>query len=57
MISKNSAHEKSVNFISSKHDNDEDYIIHLKSDNIEIMNNDEADEVIINSPKKRYLNT
>ena len=57
MISKYLAHEKSVNFISSKHDNDEDYIIHLKSDNIEIMNNDEADEVIINSLKKRYLNT
>ena len=57
MISKNSAHEKSVSFISSKHDNDEDYMIHLKSDNIEIMNNDEADEVIINSLKKRYLNT
>ena len=34
-----------INFISSK-DNDEACVIHSKSDNIEIMNNDEADKVI-----------
>ena len=33
------------NFISSK-DNDEDRIMHSKSDNTEIMINDKADEVI-----------
>ena len=32
-------------FISSI-DNDEEHVIHSKSDNIEIMINDEADEVI-----------
>ena len=34
-----------INFVSSK-DNDEEQIMHSKSDNIEIMINDEADEVI-----------
>ena len=33
------------NFISSI-DNDEECVMHLKSDNIEIMINDEADKVI-----------
>ena len=33
------------NFISSI-DNDEDHVMHSKSDNIEIMINDEADEII-----------
>ena len=33
------------NFISST-DNDEEHVIHLKSDDIEIMINDEVDEVI-----------
>ena len=33
------------NFISSL-DNDEEYVIHSKSDNIEIMINEEADEDI-----------
>ena len=33
------------NFISSL-DNDEECVMHLKSDTIEIMINDEADEVI-----------
>ena len=35
----------SNNFISSKDDNDEDRVMHSKSDNIEIMSRDEADEV------------
>ena len=35
----------SNNFISSK-DNDEECVMHSNSDNIEIMINDEADEVI-----------
>ena len=34
-----------INFVSSK-DNEEEQIMHSKSDNIEIMINDEADEVI-----------
>ena len=34
-----------INFISFK-DIDEERVIHLKSDNIEIMNHDKADEVI-----------
>ena len=34
------------NFISSKHDNDEEHGMHSKSDTIEIMMNHEADEVI-----------
>ena len=33
------------NFISSI-DNDEEHVLHSKSDNIEIMINDKADEVI-----------
>ena len=33
------------NFVSST-DNDEERVMHSKSDNIEIMINDEADEVI-----------
>ena len=45
-------------FISSI-DNDEERVIHLKSDKIEIVINDETDEVIqklFNSLKKRYHN-
>ena len=34
-----------INFISSK-DNDEERVMHSKSDNIEIMINNRADEVI-----------
>ena len=46
------------NFISSI-DNDEKCVMHSKSDNIEIMINDEADEVIkelFDSLKNRYQN-
>ena len=46
------------NFISSI-DNDEERVMHSKSDNIEIMINDEADEVIkelFDSLKNRYQN-
>ena len=32
------------NFISSKDDNDEVQVMHSKSDNIEVMSSDEADE-------------
>ena len=45
-----------INFISSKDDNDE---MHSKSDSIEMMMNDEAEEVIeelFESLKKRYQN-
>ena len=34
-----------INFVSSK-DNDEEYVMHLKNDNTEIMINDKANEVI-----------
>ena len=47
------------NFISSKDDNDEEPAMHSKGDNIEIMINDEADEVIeelSDSLKNRYQN-
>ena len=37
-----------TNFISSKDDNDEDRAMHSKSDNIEVMSRDEADEAIKN---------
>ena len=46
------------NFISSI-DNDEERVIHLKSDNIEIMMNDEADKIIeelFDTLKNRYQN-
>ena len=46
------------NFISSI-DNDEECVMHSKSDNIEIMINDEGDEVIkelFDSLKNRYQN-
>ena len=49
-----------INFISSKDDNDEDCVMHhSKSDNIEIMSSGEADEVIeelFDSLKNRYQN-
>ena len=35
-----------ITLISSKFDNDKERAIHLKSDNIENMINDDADEVI-----------
>ena len=47
------------NFISSIDKNDEEHLMHSKSDNIEIMINDEADEVIkklFDSLKNRYQN-
>ena len=47
------------NFISSI-DNDEERVMHSKSDNIEIMINDEADEVIkelFDSLKDNYQKT
>ena len=40
-----------INFISSKNDNDEEHVTHSKSDNIERMINDEANEVV-----KNFLN-
>ena len=46
-----------INFISSKDDNDEKHVMHSNGDNIEIMINDEADEVIeklFSSLKKIY---
>ena len=48
-----------INFISSEFDNDEDRVMHSKSDNIEIMTSDEADEFIkkhFDSLKNRYQN-
>ena len=47
-----------INFISSK-DNDEEYVMHSKSDNKEIIINDEADEFVkdfFKSLKNRYQN-
>ena len=35
-----------ANNVLSSMDNDEEHVIHSKSDNIEIMINDEADEII-----------
>ena len=48
-----------INLISSKDDNDEESETHSKSDNIEIMMNDEANEVIeeiFESLKNGYQN-
>ena len=48
-----------VNFIYSKDDNNEECEVHSKSDNRQIMMNDEADKVIeqyFESLKKRYQN-
>ena len=48
-----------INFISSKNDKDEECVMHSKSDNIEIMISDEADEVIkklFDSLKNKYQN-
>ena len=50
---------KTINFISTKDDNDEDRAMHFKSDSIEIVSSDEADEVIkrlFDSLKNRYHN-
>ena len=47
-----------VNFISSKDDDDEEHVMHSKSDNIEIMINDEANEVtkeLFDSLKKKEI--
>ena len=47
------------NFISSKDDNDEERVMHSKSNNIEILISDEADEVVkklIYSLKSNYQN-
>ena len=38
-----------INFFSFEDDNDEEHIVHSKSDNIKIMISDEVDEVIKNS--------
>ena len=48
-----------INFFSSEEDNDEERVMHLKSDNIRIMVSDQADEGIakrFNSFKNRYHN-
>ena len=48
-----------INFIPSKNDNDEEHVMHSKSDNIETMINDEVDEVIeelFKSLLNRYQN-
>ena len=48
-----------INFVSSKDDNDEECVMHSKSDKTEITINDEADEVIkrlFHSLKNRYQN-
>ena len=48
-----------IDFISSKDDNDEERVMHSKRDNIEIMISDEGDEVIkklFDSLKNRYQN-
>ena len=37
----NSIKNITINFISSKDDNDEDRVMHSKSDNIELMSSDE----------------
>ena len=50
---------KIANNIISSIDNDEEHLMHSKSDNIEIMINDEADEVkkeLFDALKKRYQN-
>ena len=48
-----------INFISSKDDNDEERVMHSKSDSTTIMTNDEADKVIkelLKSLKNKYQN-
>ena len=48
-----------INFVSSKDDNNEERLIHSKSDNIEIMINDKADEVmerLFKSLENKYQN-
>ena len=35
-----------INFVSYKDDNDEERLMYSKSDNLQIMINDDADEVI-----------
>ena len=37
---------KPINFVSFKDDNDEEHLMHTKSDRKEIMINDKADKVI-----------
>ena len=43
-----------INFISSK-ENDEERVMHSKSDNIEIVINDKADEVIEELFKSHFI--
>ena len=46
-----------INFISSEDNNEQNHIMHSRSDNIEIMGKDEADEVIkksFDSLENRY---
>ena len=48
-----------INFISSKDDNDEECVMHSENDHIEIIVSDEADEVmkkLFDSLKCRYQN-
>ena len=48
-----------MNFISAKDDNDEEHVVHSKSDNMEIMTNDKADKVteeIFKPLQNRYQN-
>ena len=45
-----------INFISSKDDNNKECVMHSKSDKIEIMTGDEADE-IMKQPFDSFKNT
>ena len=63
MISKNKTRKIqliiTINFFSSEDDNDEECVMHSKSDNIEIMISGETDKIIeklFNSFKTRYQN-
>ena len=50
---------KTINFFSSEDDNDEEHVMHSKSNNINIMISDEADEVtkkLFDTFKNRYQN-
>ena len=53
----NSINNNKKNYISSKDDTDEEHVIHSKGDNIEIMIDDKAEEVIkklFDSLSKKY---
>ena len=45
-----------INFISSK-DDDEEYVMHLKSNNIEFMSYDNANEVVMNFSSHFFQDT